>query len=89
MRQCQAEWLAAGTDRAQSCDDFLQQMGYREYSRYLAFHFPFIHERSLLRHLRACPWRIDQHAFKVRPVLQLILLYCTTAQRAPWKHATG
>ncbi|KAG2450020.1 hypothetical protein HYH02_000124 [Chlamydomonas schloesseri] len=64
VRQCQAEWLAGGADRGRSCDDFLQQMGYREYSRYLAFHFPFIHERSLLRHLRACPWRIDQHAFK-------------------------
>ncbi|KAG2427955.1 hypothetical protein HXX76_011942 [Chlamydomonas incerta] len=64
VRQCQAEWLAGGADTARSCDDFLQQMGYREYSRYLAFHFPFIHERSLLRHLRACPWRIDQHAFK-------------------------
>ena len=36
------------------------QLGYREYARYLAFHFPFIHERSLLAHLRACPWRMDQ-----------------------------
>lgn len=67
VRQCQGEWLAAGAEKSVSCDDFLQQMGYREYSRYLAFHFPFIHERSLLRHLRACPWRIDQAAFKVRP----------------------
>ncbi|GLI62187.1 hypothetical protein VaNZ11_004772, partial [Volvox africanus] len=64
IRQCQAEWLAIGVDRTRSCDDFLQQVGYREYSRYLSFHFPFIHERSLLRHLRACPWRIDQQAFK-------------------------
>jgi deoxyribodipyrimidine photolyase len=36
--------------------DFLQQLGYREYSRYLSFHFPFTHERSLLEHLRATPW---------------------------------
>lgn len=38
--------------------------------RYLAFHFPFIAERSLLRHLRACPWRVDQMAFKVRAALK-------------------
>ena len=49
-----------------SCTDFLRQMGYREYSRYLSFHFPFTHERSLLEHLRACPWRFDQRLFKVR-----------------------
>lgn len=36
--------------------DFLQQLGYREYSRYLSFHFPFTHERSLLEHVRAVPW---------------------------------
>jgi len=48
-----------------SCTDFLRQMGYREYSRYLSFHFPFTHERSLLEHLRACPWRFDQRLFKV------------------------
>ena len=40
-------------------------MGYREYSRYLSFHFPFTHERSLLEHLRACPWKYDQRLFKV------------------------
>ncbi len=79
VRQCQGEWLAAGADKSVSCDDFLQQMGYREYSRYLAFHFPFIHERSLLRHLRACPWRIDQAAFKVRPGQ----LRCTCACSRP------
>jgi hypothetical protein len=26
VKQCQAEWLAAGVDRAVSCDDFLQQV---------------------------------------------------------------
>ena len=40
------------------------QMGYREYARYLSFHFPFTHERSLLEHLRACPWKFDQSKFK-------------------------
>lgn len=64
VKQKQVEWMQQGIDRTQSCVDFLQQMGYREYSRYLSFHFPFIHERSLLAHLRACPWRIDQFAFK-------------------------
>jgi hypothetical protein len=39
-------------------------MGYREYSRYLSFHFPFITERSMLAHLRAVPWRLDQTAYK-------------------------
>ena len=48
----------------QSIDDFLRQLGYREYSRYLSFHFPFTHERSLLEHLRAVPWRFDQALFK-------------------------
>ena len=37
------------------------------YSRYLSFHFPFTHERSLLEHLRAVPWRFDQRLFKARP----------------------
>ena len=41
------------------------QVGYREYSRYLSFHFPFTHERSLLEHLRAVPWKFDQRLFKV------------------------
>ena len=68
-----------------SCTDFLRQMGYREYSRYLSFHFPFTHERSLLEHLRACPWRFDQRLFKVRllagvPILvtDLSVLLCST-----------
>jgi cryptochrome 2 len=48
----------------QAVNDFLRQLGYREYSRYLSFHFPFTHERSLLEHLRAVPWRFDQALFK-------------------------
>lgn len=47
-----------------SIDDFMRQLGYREYSRYLSFHFPFTHERPLLEHLRAVPWRFDQSLFK-------------------------
>ncbi len=34
------------------------------YYRYLSFHFPFITERSMLAHLRACPFRRDANAFK-------------------------
>lgn len=64
VKQKELEVGASGGDIAQSCADFLQQMGYREYSRYLSFHFPFLHERSLLGHLRACPWNLDQLAFK-------------------------
>ncbi|KAL4431148.1 hypothetical protein ABPG75_006404 [Micractinium tetrahymenae] len=57
------EWARAG-DAGTSVQDFLRQLGYREYSRYLSFHFPFTHERSLLEHLRAVPWRFDQRLFK-------------------------
>ena len=56
---------ASGGASAQACAAFLQQMGYREYARYLSYHFPFTHERSLLEHLRAAPWRFDQGLFKV------------------------
>jgi hypothetical protein len=44
---------------------FYTQLGSREYARYLSFNFPFLHERPLLPHLIACPWRLDQDAFKV------------------------
>lgn len=33
VAQKHAEWQAAGLDKGKSCLDFLQQMGYREYSR--------------------------------------------------------
>jgi deoxyribodipyrimidine photolyase len=39
--------------RSTAVADFLRQLGFREYSRYLSFHFPFTHERALLAHLRA------------------------------------
>lgn len=63
VKQREWEWASAGVGGT-SCADFLRQMGYREYSRYLSFHFPFTHERSLLEHLRACPWNFDQSLFK-------------------------
>jgi hypothetical protein len=55
-----------GSGWAESTAHFLRQMGYREYGRYLSFHFPFTHERSLLEHLRAAPWNYDQRLFKAR-----------------------
>jgi hypothetical protein len=33
IQALQAEWRAAGVDDHKSCQDFLQQLGYREYSR--------------------------------------------------------
>jgi deoxyribodipyrimidine photolyase len=33
VAQKHAEWQASGVDKGRSCLDFLQQMGYREYSR--------------------------------------------------------
>ena len=70
VKQREAAFAASGEKEAaravsRSCDDYLRQMGYREYSRYLSFHFPFTHERSLLEHLRACPWKWNQSHFKV------------------------
>ncbi|KAI8471040.1 MAG: hypothetical protein J3K34DRAFT_520806 [Monoraphidium minutum] len=64
VAQKHAEWQASGAGRGASCLDFVQQLGYREYSRYLSFHFPFMTDRAMLAHLRAVPWRLDQRAFK-------------------------
>lgn len=51
-------------EREAHLKSFYKQLGYREYSRYLSFHFPFTHERAMLEHLRAVPWRYDQSMFK-------------------------
>ena len=50
-RSCRQGWRQAGVDEG-SVREFLRQAFFREYSRYLSFHFPFTHERSLLEHLR-------------------------------------
>lgn len=34
VRAQQAEWAAAGVDHDSSCRDFMQQLAYREYSRW-------------------------------------------------------
>jgi FAD binding domain of DNA photolyase len=77
VKQREAAFAASGEKEAaravsRSCDDYLRQMGYREYSRYLSFHFPFTHERSLLEHLRACPWKWNQSHFKVWAQLSML-----------------
>ena len=66
VKRREARQGAHATEWTESTADFLRQMGYREYARYLSFHFPFTHERSLLEHVRAAPWRYDQSLFKVR-----------------------
>ncbi|GBG70219.1 hypothetical protein CBR_g6351 [Chara braunii] len=47
-----------------SVELFLRSLGFREYSRYLSFNFPFTHERSLLANLKWFPWRVDERMFK-------------------------
>ncbi|XP_057531201.1 cryptochrome-1 [Amaranthus tricolor] len=48
----------------ESVNKFLRAIGFREYSRYLCFNFPFTHERSLLNNLKYFPWNSDQALFK-------------------------
>jgi hypothetical protein len=66
---------AQNPSQAGSCNEFLRQMAFREYSRYLSFHFPFTHERSLLEHLRSAPWKFNHRHFKVG--LQLSTIYAS------------
>ena len=61
----QMEWLWAQSGiSSTSVAAFQRSMGFREYGRYLSFHFPFTHERALLEHLRAFPWRYNAADFK-------------------------
>ncbi|XP_021721917.1 cryptochrome-1-like [Chenopodium quinoa] len=48
----------------ESANMYLRAIGFREYSRYLCFNFPFTHERSLLSNLKYFPWNSDQTLFK-------------------------
>ncbi|CAL5208042.1 unnamed protein product [Lathyrus oleraceus] len=43
---------------------FLRAIGFREYSRYLCFSFPFTLERPLLGNLKFFPWNNDPSNFK-------------------------
>ena len=48
-----------------SKDAFIRQLIFREYSRYISFHFPWTHEQALLPHLRVVPWNDSQEMFKL------------------------
>ncbi|KAL9240312.1 hypothetical protein vseg_014548 [Gypsophila vaccaria] len=61
----QMMWANQGNSRGlESVNMFLKAIGFREYSRYLCFNFPFTHEESLLSHLKFFPWNADQALFK-------------------------
>ncbi|KAJ7570316.1 hypothetical protein O6H91_01G114800 [Diphasiastrum complanatum] len=65
VREKQALWTKEGNDGAvRSVNIFLRSIGFREYSRYLCFNFPFTHEVSLLANLKSFPWRPDEAYFK-------------------------
>lgn len=55
---------STATTLSASVDAFLQSLGFRDFSRYLIFNFPFTHETSLLPNLRFFPWRWDEDWFK-------------------------
>ncbi|KAH7425919.1 hypothetical protein KP509_11G077400 [Ceratopteris richardii] len=65
VRTKQVLWCKEGkVDAEENVDLFLRSIGFREYSRYLSFNFPFTHERSLLSSLKFFPWRLDEGHFK-------------------------
>eukprot|EP00249_Psilotum_nudum_P022231 c28427_g1_i1 orf=1839-3896(-) len=65
VRMKQVLWAKEGRlNGERSVSLFLRSIGFREYSRYLSFNFPFTHERALLSHLKAFPWRVDGSYFK-------------------------
>ncbi|KAH7301478.1 hypothetical protein KP509_23G028800 [Ceratopteris richardii] len=66
IRMKQVLWVKEGNIKAEeSVNLYLRAIGFREYSRYLSFNFPFTHERSLLSNLKYFPWRNDEGYFKV------------------------
>jgi len=65
VKMHQVKWQNEGKSEAEeSVRLFLRSIGFREYSRYLCFNFPFTHERSLLGNLKHYPWRSDEDSFK-------------------------
>lgn len=65
VRRLQILWAKDGSMLGEdSINFFLKSIGFREYSRYLSFNFPFTHERSLLANLKSFPWRVDEGFFK-------------------------
>ncbi len=65
VRTKQVAWTREGSAVGErNVTFFLRSIGFREYSRYLSFHFPFTHERSLLANLKSFPWHLDEGYFK-------------------------
>ncbi|KAI5068992.1 hypothetical protein GOP47_0015293 [Adiantum capillus-veneris] len=65
VRRLQLLWAKDGSKLGEeSIYFFMRSIGFREYSRYLSFNFPFTHERSLLSNLKSFPWRVDEGFFK-------------------------
>ena len=65
VRRRQILWSNEGSlFGEESINLFLRSIGFREYSRYLSFNFPFTHEKSLLSNLKSFPWRADEGFFK-------------------------
>ncbi|KAH7287431.1 hypothetical protein KP509_32G056000 [Ceratopteris richardii] len=65
VRSLQILWAKDGSMLGEeSIKYFMRAIGFREYSRYLCFNFPFTHERSLLSNLNSFPWRVDEGLFK-------------------------
>lgn len=64
MQQTEAELSERGVeDNKLAFDKFRRHIGFREYSRYLSYHFPYTHERAMLQHLNACPWEYNREHF--------------------------
>jgi deoxyribodipyrimidine photo-lyase len=49
--------IALGTVDADNANKFLSEIGWREYSRYLLFHFPHITESSFNKKFECFPWQ--------------------------------
>lgn len=65
VRMKQILWAREGNPVGEeSVSLFLRAIGFREYSRYICFNYPFTHERSLLSSLKFFPWRANQAHFK-------------------------
>jgi len=60
-------WFAVKNSNAsdENKGAFCRQIIFREYSRYISFHFPWTHEQALLPHLRVVPWNDSQEMFKL------------------------
>ena len=62
--QIEAEYTQHGIDSEKSFAKFRRHLGLRDYSRYLSYHYPYTHERAMLQHLQACPWRYNKEHFR-------------------------